>query len=211
MEKFLPLFPLSIVVYPLEPLNLHIFEPRYKQLIAECFEQKTTFGIPAFIKDRMNGYGTEVEIIKIEKVYEDGRMDVKTRGLQVFRIVSFDNPVKNKLYSGGNVVMIRTDRKVNDTMQRKLLDKINELYKILQIHQDVYGFSFTILSFEIAHRIGLSIEQEYELLCLEKEKERQKYLLDHLEKSVPVIKEMERTKQLARMNGQFKYFDPLNF
>ncbi|MEO1628994.1 MAG: LON peptidase substrate-binding domain-containing protein, partial [Bacteroidota bacterium] len=46
-----PLFPLKLVVYPGEQLNLHIFEPRYKQLIRECEQNKVTFGIPAFIND----------------------------------------------------------------------------------------------------------------------------------------------------------------
>ena len=64
----LPLFPLQLVVYPGEKLNLHIFEPRYKQLIQECQEQGTTFGIPAFIDSEIMSIGTEIELLKIEKI-----------------------------------------------------------------------------------------------------------------------------------------------
>ena len=58
MTNFIPIFPLAIVVYPGEDLNLHIFEPKYKQLINECFEQKKPFGIPVVIDNKMNELGT---------------------------------------------------------------------------------------------------------------------------------------------------------
>ena len=49
MTNFIPIFPLSIVVYPGESLNLHIFEERYKQLITECYAEKKSFGVPPVI------------------------------------------------------------------------------------------------------------------------------------------------------------------
>ena len=87
MPKFLPVFPLSLVAFPGERLNLHIFEPRYKQLIQDCQDEGKTFGIPAYIDDHLNEFGTEMELTSIEKVYEDGSMDIKTRGVQVFRVL----------------------------------------------------------------------------------------------------------------------------
>ena len=53
MINFIPIFPLGIVVYPGESLNLHIFEPRYKQLVTECFAEKKMFGIPAVINNHL--------------------------------------------------------------------------------------------------------------------------------------------------------------
>ncbi|HEY0108163.1 MAG TPA: LON peptidase substrate-binding domain-containing protein, partial [Fibrella sp.] len=78
MDDLIPLFPLSLVVYPGEDLNLHIFEPRYRQLVSECIEEEKTFGIPAFIENKLPGYGTEVHVTTLHKRYDDGRMDVKT-------------------------------------------------------------------------------------------------------------------------------------
>lgn len=89
MESFLPFFPLNLVAYPTENLNLHIFEPRYRQLINECLNEQKTFGIPAFINNKLPGYGTEMQIISLSKNYEDGRMDIKTKGLKVFRMLNF--------------------------------------------------------------------------------------------------------------------------
>jgi Lon protease-like protein len=87
MTNFTPIFPLGIVVYPGEALNLHIFEPRYKQLINECFTQKKPFGIPVVLDKQMQEFGTLVEIESIAKQYEGGEMDIHTRGTKVFRML----------------------------------------------------------------------------------------------------------------------------
>src|SRR5258706_12161063 len=100
MTNFIPVFPLSIVVYPGESLNLHIFEPRYKQLINECFAEKKSFGIPAVVNDKVCEMGTLMEITEISERYEDGKMDIKTRGQKVFRVLEIIKELPEKLYSG---------------------------------------------------------------------------------------------------------------
>ena len=84
MTNFIPIFPLGIVVYPGEALNLHIFEPRYKQLITECFAEKKPFGIPSIIESRLQDFGTMVSVDEISKVHDDGEMDIKTHGQKFF-------------------------------------------------------------------------------------------------------------------------------
>ena len=82
MTNFIPIFPLGIVVFPGEKLHLHIFEPRYKQLINECKESGKPFGIPTVISNRMNEMGTLVELKDIVQTYDNGEMDIKHRGSQ---------------------------------------------------------------------------------------------------------------------------------
>ncbi|GAB4395122.1 MAG: LON peptidase substrate-binding domain-containing protein [Microscillaceae bacterium] len=211
MKKELPLFPLGLVVFPLENLNLHIFEPRYRQLIQDVEQGAGTFGIPAYIQNQVAEYGTEVRLKAIEKVYEDGRMDIRTEGVQVFRLLSFENPWHDRLYAGGEVEMMPADGKDDPLVRQALIEKIESLFGILQIQFDLSIFDFEIFTFEIAQKIGLSLEQKYELLKIPSEQERQTFMLEHLERALPIIAEMERVKQLVRMNGHFKYFDPLNF
>src|SRR6185503_4214322 len=103
MTNFIPIFPLGIVVYPGESLNLHIFEPRYKQLINECFTAKKSFGIPTVIENRMQDYGSLMQILEITTVHENGEMDIKTEGSKVFRILEVIKEVPDKLYSGAIV------------------------------------------------------------------------------------------------------------
>ena len=101
MTEYLPLFPLKLIAYPGEFLNLHIFEPRYRQLINDIKENHRVFGLGVYI-DELMSFGTEMELIEIAKVYDDGRMDIKTQGKRVFEILSLDNPMDNKLYAAGN-------------------------------------------------------------------------------------------------------------
>ena len=85
MINFIPIFPLGIVVYPGEELNLHIFEPRYKQLINECYQEKKLFGIPSVIDDQLQDYGTLMQIMEITTVHDNGELDIKTQGDKVGR------------------------------------------------------------------------------------------------------------------------------
>src|SRR6185437_15095525 len=87
MTNFIPVFPLGIVVYPGETVNLHIFEPRYKQLINECFTDGKPFGIPTVIDNKLNEMGTLVRITEIVKVHDSGELDIRTVGLRVFRVL----------------------------------------------------------------------------------------------------------------------------
>lgn len=212
MDDLIPLFPLSLVVYPGEDLNLHIFEPRYRQLVSECIEEEKTFGIPAFIGNKLPGYGTEVHVTTLHKRYDDGRMDVKTKGLRIFRLVDFLNPVPDKLYAGGRVQLLEPEKApASGPYLSPLLDRLGRLYDLLQIEHDYDPTKSPLFSYKIAHKVGLSIEQEYELLTLNTEAERQQFLIRHLDKVIPVVADMERTKDRIKMNGHFKNLDPLSF
>src|SRR6476619_6142384 len=98
MTNFIPIFPLGVVVYPGEELNLHIFEPRYKQLIEECNTSSKPLGIPIVIKNSLNELGTLVDITEITTKYPNGEMDIKTKGQKVFRILEVIKELPDKLY-----------------------------------------------------------------------------------------------------------------
>jgi Lon protease-like protein len=208
--NFLPLFPLNLVVFPHEDLNLHIFEPRYRQLIDECLDEKKTFGIPSFVNSKLLGYGTEVKVKLLSKRYGDGRMDIKTKGIRIFRIVDFQNPANGKLYAGGEVIFIENED-LNDFINPYLLSLVEKLYQILKVKVDFEKPEYMPFSHRIVHKIGISMQEEYEILITSNEKLRQEILIDHLERIIPVVTEVERTKERIAMNGHFKELDPLNF
>ena len=103
MTNFIPIFPLNVVLYPGEILNLHIFEPRYKELVKECFSNNKPFGIPAVINGHVAEFGTLVTISEIVKEYDNGEMDIITDGTIVFRILEIIKKIPDKLYSGAIV------------------------------------------------------------------------------------------------------------
>lgn len=208
--SFLPLFPLNLVVFPHEDLNLHIFEPRYRQLINECLDEKKTFGIPAFVNNKLLGYGTEVEVKQLSKRYGDGRMDIKTKGLRIFRIIDFQNPAKEKLYAGGEVVFIENED-LTEEINPYLLSLVEKLYRLLKVKSDYEKNDYAPFSYRIVHKIGISVAEEYELLTMSSEKQRQEKLIEHLELILPIVAEVERTKERIAMNGHFKELDALDF
>ena len=204
MTNFIPIFPLGIVVYPGEQLNLHIFEPRYKQLIKECFESKKPFGIPPVIENKMNDTGTLVKVTEITNVYEDGKMDIKTEGLQVFNILESIKELPEKLYSGAIVNYPANAETGNRALMLTIVAAIRELHKLLKISKEFKKPDEELWSYDVAHHAGLSLAEEYELLQLLQELQRQEYLKRHLKKVLPVIAEMETLKERVQMNGHFK-------
>ncbi len=87
MSSLLPIFPLVLVLLPGAPLPLHIFEPRYKEMIAECLEQKKPFGVVRASSNGVADIGCTAEIMSVTKKYDDGRMDILTRGVERFEVI----------------------------------------------------------------------------------------------------------------------------
>lgn len=204
MTNFIPIFPLGIVVYPGEDLNLHIFEPRYKQLIKECHEQKKPFGIPSVIDNKVQENGTLVQITEMTKVYDNGEMDIKTQGVQVFRILELIKEIPDKLYSGAIVNYPATHEHGKPELMRKVMASIRELHGLLKVKKDFKKPDDQIRCFDIAHHVGLSIEQEYEMLSLLDERQRQEYLKRYLAEVIPTVSGMEKLKEKIKLNGHFK-------
>ena len=212
MINFIPIFPLGIVIYPGESLNLHIFEPKYKQLITECFAEKKMFGIPAVINNHLNEMGTLAEIIEVTSVYDNGEMDIKTVGVKVFRVLEVIKQVPDKLYSGA---IVKYPENIEDGGKKDLMTKVvkavRQLHTQLKVQKEFRKPDDELNSYDIAHHAGLSLEQEYELLGLLQEKQRQEYLKRHLAKVLPVVAEMDQLKEKIKLNGHFKNLSSMDF
>ena len=204
MTNFIPIFPLSIVVFPHEDLNLHIFEERYKQLINECVHQKKMFGIPVVINNKVNEYGTLMEISEVSKIYENGEMDIKTKGKKVFRILEIINEIPEKLYTGAIVNYPQNHEHGKRLLMNKVISSVKELHQKLKVSQPLKKHEHELWSYDVAHSVGLSLEEEYEFLMLMNELQRQEYLKRHLAKVIPVVSEMESLKEKIKLNGHFK-------
>jgi hypothetical protein len=208
MSVILPLFPLRLVVFPGEDLNLHIFEPRYKQLINECHERGTTFGIPAYIDNNIQPIGTEIELVNIDKRYDDGKMDVRTRGTGIFKVLEFFMKMENRLYMGAEIERLSFDSDGDFLKNEQILERLGELYDILQIRKPIPEHSPAFNTYQIAHLVGFTLEQEYAFLCIPEELRRQDYMLTHLDRLLPMAKEMEQLRRKVQMNGHFKNVIP---
>ena len=209
MKRTLAMFPLEIVVFPHERLALHIFEERYQQLIEDCEENEITFGIPAYLNRKLT-YGTEVKLEKIEKRYPTGASDIVCRGLRVFKIVDFYPNYNDKLYAGAEISFLNNTDESTLKQKEHFISLVKRLYKALDVDLGPIN-SDTITSFSFPHKLGLSLDQDIELIKLADESDRYLYLIDHLTVTIPMIEQINRTRQLIELNGHFKNFNPLDF
>jgi hypothetical protein len=207
--RFLPLFPLRLVVFPGEKLNLHIFEPRYRQLVHECNNEGITFGINAFISDNVMPWGTEMKLLTIEKHYENGEMDIRTEGVGLYKIESYYKEAKGKLYDGADIkTILLKNEPVDFSVSKKILELVKEMFLLLNINKELPITAEEIDTYKLGHYVGFSIDQEYELLRIPSEILRQKFMLNHLEHVMPVVREMDHLRQRALLNGHFKNIVP---
>lgn len=206
--KLIPLFPLEIVVFPREKLNLHVFEPRYKQLIHDCKAEVLIFGIPFYRKDHKLEYGTTVMLDKVFKTYSDGRMDVKTVGLVPFEVKRFSAVMKDKLYPGGYVEELFWEAEGDAHLYTEIEYRLKDLYGFMNIKKLPKELATMKISFDIAHKVGFNQEQEYRFLQIVGEVDRQRYMINHLDKLIPRVKEMEEMRKKIQMNGHFKNIIP---
>lgn len=211
MINFTPIFPLRLVVYPGEQLNLHIFEPKYIQLINECYSSNKPFGIPVVLNEKVADFGTLVNIKEIVKTYEDGKMDIKTQGTSIFKVLEIIKEVPEKLYYGAIVNYPVNNQQPHKRMLQNILQKIKQLHEVLKVQKDFISASTQLISYDLAHHVGLSLEQEYEVLMLLREDQRLEYLKRHLNKIIPLAIGAETLKERIKLNGHFKELKGFNF
>ena len=100
----IPIFPLAILPLPGELVPLHIFEPRYQQLLDDAETRDISFGI--YYRDDANNkqIGALVKLESVIKRYPNGQADIIVKGLDLFEMQVFFQTYKDKLYPGGEVV-----------------------------------------------------------------------------------------------------------
>jgi Lon protease-like protein len=209
----LPLFPLNVVLFPGERLPLHIFEPRYRLMINECYEGEKPFGVvlvrpeSEFLQEEPYSIGTMAEIEALDRL-EDGRMNLIARGLQRFNILSQH---REKPYLCGLVEIYEDIAEPEQTLI-VYADQARELFNsYLEILLEVVGkqeIQFNLpeapeeLSHFIAYFLDVQDERKQELLELTSTKRRLEGEIDTLRREVPVM------RQMLSMSTRFRPSDP---
>ena len=204
----LALFPLRLVVFPFEKINLHIFEERYKQLIKECSLENKPFGIPSYIDGRVMPIGTQVLTAEIVKEYPGGEMDIKCEAQSLFEIKNYYGPVADKLYDSGDVQPYPIENDAQTDKLVMLIELVNELFRRLQVKEVSYDTDTENLPFLLGHMLGLSLSQQYELIRFRKDSARVDFLISYLKQLEPKKKIEEVILRSINVNGHFKNIIP---
>ncbi len=204
MNKSIPIFPLSLVVFPFSKVPLHIFEERYKKMINKCIDEKTGFGIVSLILSEMSKVGSYVEIVKVERKKENGEMDIIVKGINRFRILKKIN------HSDGYIVAtideyIDDSDEINTLLLKELRENFEGIIKKINFTlEDSFWKNYndtSLKSFKIAEKSGLNLKQRQKLLSLRKENERINFLLKHLTSLEKKISERFTTGAIVMGDG----------
>lgn len=203
----LPLFPLNLVLYPGERLPLHIFEERYKALTQYCLDHDVAFGIVRTDDDTVADVGTTARIEEVVTRYEDGRMDIVVGGEERFRLLQMH---EQKSYYTGDVELLEDEEQgVDLSLKERVITQHMKLLELAgrTVRPDLYE-NEEALSYVLAQNAALDEEQKQELLELNSENERIKYLVQHFETLIPRVEMKEDVHRRIRSNGHFKDFPP---
>ncbi|MEM1128675.1 MAG: LON peptidase substrate-binding domain-containing protein [Bacteroidota bacterium] len=204
----LPIFPLGLVLYPHIKVPLHIFEERYKAMIAYCREADSPFGLVLFNEGRMEQVGSTARVVRIIEEYDDGRLDIIVQGEQRFTI---DELHHDKAYLQARVTVIDEPADGNVDLGQKER-AITQHMKLLElagrtVRPSIYE-SVPFVSYVLAENAGLNPEQKQRLLELRSEGERIGFLISHFEELIPRVEQIEDVRRKVRSNGHFKDFPP---
>jgi len=202
----IPLFPLSLVIFPNSKYPLHIFEERYKILINKCLANESGFGIVSRIGDTISEVGVYVEIANVTKIYESGEIDIVATGK--WRFKREDLEMHPDGYYLSDVVKVsdqENDKDLDNNLFFALKNRVQEMLKMVNF--DVgQGFwealeKTKLKSFKIAEKSGLSILQQQELLTIPSESKRLSYLLEHFEKLEEKLEQNKQVKEIILGDG----------
>lgn len=211
MTSKFALFPLQLVVFPGEQLNLHIFEPRYRQLIEDADATGRTWLVPTIIEGEMRPTATEVTLSEIAMRYPTGEYDVRTKAGSVYFLDDFWETLPGKLYPGGIASELDIDLDENPSMNEEIIGLAVRIYQKLKVKKKVRSVEEGFTTFDIGHYVGLTLEQEYQMLTKRSAYPRQKFLLDHLSSILPDVERNTHIRERAELNGHFKELVPPNF
>jgi ATP-dependent Lon protease len=198
--RLLPLFPLSLVVFPRTRLPLHIFEERYKEMVGAAIREESEFGIVLAKDEGIVNAGCTVKVEKILHRYPDGRMDILTVGQRRFEIYRLS---EEKEYLQAEVSYFDDEDGIAPTpeLREEAVTKYHALNELesARAHSEP-DFGDPQVSFQIAQAVP-DLDFLHSLLRHRSEVARLKELNHYLEEYLPRQKSIERMKDLAPTNG----------
>jgi ATP-dependent Lon protease len=197
----IPLFPLNVVLLPGAELPLHIFEPRYREMVKDCLEEKSEFGMLLSLPNGVARVGCTAEILDVVKCYEDGRMDILTAGRAPFRVV--DLFTEDPLLEGHVDYLEDRETPANPRIQRELVELFEACHTLIfdDYPKNLEGASPEELAYLVAATLPLELLWKQQILELRSEADRQERLVTYLREWAAHLQKKEAFRQRAGGNG----------
>lgn len=197
----LPLFPLDLVLLPGTPLPLHIFEPRYKEMIGECRANHAPFGVVRALQeeDGLADVGCTAEIITITKEYPDGRMDLVVEGRKRFEVLALN---RERSFLQADVLLVPDEPGAASADDKaRAIQAHLEILSLAGAVQDLSAADPSALSFYLAGSLPLDLDFKQKLLAMRSESKRVQTVAAYLESILPNLRRAARAREKAGGNG----------
>ena len=194
MSSLLPIFPLELVLLPGVPLPLHIFEPRYKEMIAECLEQKKPFGVVRASSDGVAEIGCTAEIMSVTKKYDDGRMDILTRGVERFEVIDVN---EDRSFLQAEIAVVQDEDESSKPATEMVTQAVRlhaEIAKLAGAEPSGPGEHAGNLSFLLAGSLPLDLDFKQSLLSTLSEAKRLEAVVGYLEAILPGLRRAAKAR-----------------
>ncbi len=177
-QYILPYFPLGVFLLPGEDIPLRIFEPRYIQLIDESREPGYTFAIPFVIDDQIQDFGCEVKLQQVVAENPSGRMVVTIEGVSLVKIQSFDQKLEDKLYAGGEVMILPDPGIIKN---RALIDLVMDYTEhfdntFLDSSDEKQVLNF----YDLLVALNLTSEEKFKFIMMNNSQQKEQFLIKQI-------------------------------
>ena len=196
----LGLFPLGIVLLPTEQVPLHIFEERYKELIAECLADEEEFGLVYADADGVREVGTRAAVIEVLARLEDGRMNVVVEGRERFRLLELTEG--RSFHTGAVEPFVDEDDPADPESAARALELFERLRELTGSEVEVPATDSPQLSYELAARVELAPEAKQSLLQEVSERARVERVGELLAEARLSVERQRRAAERAATNGK---------
>jgi Lon protease-like protein len=199
LAALIPLFPLDVVLFPGTVLPLHIFEPRYKEMISECQAKNQTFGVVRVLEQGLAEVGCTAEIVTVVKEYPDGRLDLVTEGRKRFELLAIN---QDRSYLQAEVQFIEdVAGSAPNSETARAVELHSQLLAAAGAEQDLSAADTATISFYLAGSLPLDLDFKQKLLALRSESERLSSLIPYLESILPKLRRAANAREKAGGNG----------
>jgi ATP-dependent Lon protease len=196
----LGLFPLGVVLLPGERVPLHIFEPRYKELIGECIDEEREFGLLLADEEGLRQVGTRASVVEVLEQFADGRLNIVVEGGDRFRLV---NLTTGRSFQTAEIEPVEDE---DESGEREAAERALELYRtvgeLAGAEVDDLDPESGGLSFELAARVDFGLDVKQHLLEERSEPERLRTLLGLLERASSALAAERKRRDRASGNGK---------
>lgn len=181
-------------------MPLHIFEPRYKEMIDEALKTNAPFGIVRAQQDSVAEIGCTAEISEVVKKYDDGRLDILTEGAKRFQITGLDQE-RSFLRAEVNYFDDEEEGSTPKEDAEKLIQLHGELLAVAGAEATGIELDDPQLSFHLAGSVPLDLDFKQNLLAMRSESLRVEAMVEYYTLLVPRLKRTLKVKEKSRGNG----------